>query len=408
MNRSHCSHHLTGAAHIRIRLHSIFRIASVQGFAYLFHNTSASDWILRGNEDKLILDPLLMFPSTDLYFIEKYHNMLMEEKIKNKDINSKGGNKNYGQNNTEQNRSSESRWKKWAKAYENCQFAIFIKPFEPLGILIAAIALVIALVALSFDYDLRNKTLDVMEEEKDLRNKTLLVMEEEKTLRKVMLIATLVERLEAARKLDQSKKSKDLVARAGQIKILELIVEFDIAERPEAANNEPDQSNKNCKDKIPIVDLKDEFSLKYINASKVNFHNRNAGYGIDLRNADIRNIDFEESNLEEAILINAHLSNAILKGANLKHAELLCTTLTEASLERAILANATFRNANLTRAVLTDADLRKTDLTDADLTGANLKFAKNLSQNQLDSACADQDSPPMIPDDMSWEERSCP
>ncbi len=232
-------------------------------------------------------------------------------------------------------------------------------------------------------------------------------MEEEKTLRKVMLIATLVERLEAARKLEQSKISKDLVARAGQIKILELIVEFDIAERPEAANNEPDQSNKNCKDKIPIVDLKDEFSLKYINASKVNFHNRNAGYGIDLRNADIRNIDFEESNLEEAILINAHLSNAILKGANLKHAELLCTTLTEASLERAILANATFRNANLTRAVLTDADLRKTDLTDADLTGANLKFAKNLSQNQLDSACADQDSPPMIPDDMSWEERSC-
>ncbi len=327
-----------------------------------------------------------MYPSIDLYFIEKYQNLVNV------------------QNNNVQTMNSESRWIKLARKYENWPFAIFIKPFEPLGVLIAAIALVFAVIALK--------------EERVLRKETLDVMKEEKSLRKVVLFSTLAERLEAARKSDQSKKSEDLDSRAGHIKILELIVELDKAERIESAKNESDPSKENCKNKIPIVDRKEEFSLKYINASKVNFYIHELKNGIDLRDADIRSIDFEDSNLEAALLINAYLSNAILKGTNLKEAELVCTTLTEACLESANLVGATLTDADLIRTDLTDADLMEADLTDADLAGAeftdadltrtDLQFAKNLSQNQLDSACADPDSDPIVPKNLKWVPRECP
>ena len=87
---------------------------------------------------------------------------------------------------------------------------------------------------------------------------------------------------------------------------------------------------------------------------------------------------------------------------------LLASYLFNATLSNADLTGADLTDADLRGTDLTDADLRRTDLTDAELTGADLRFVKNFSQNQLDSACADSDCPPMIPDDMSWEQRTCP
>ncbi len=89
-------------------------------------------------------------------------------------------------------------------------------------------------------------------------------------------------------------------------------------------------------------------------------------------------------NFRDTLLLKADLRHATLIQADLRAAELVEANLTNARLEQADLTN-----ANLMDADLAGADLAHAKLDSADLTGANLALARNLTQEQINSAIGD-------------------
>ena len=101
---------------------------------------------------------------------------------------------------------------------------------------------------------------------------------------------------------------------------------------------------------------------------------------------EVQQVDYDRLDLHGAELINSYLSDANLFYAN---------------LVGAVLKKAFLKNANLTGALLVNANLTGANLSDSNLTGAEFSVngelpAIGLTQKQLDSACADPDSPPEL------------
>jgi Pentapeptide repeats (8 copies) len=99
----------------------------------------------------------------------------------------------------------------------------------------------------------------------------------------------------------------------------------------------------------------------------------------------------------KGIWVRVDLINVGIRGANLSIADLSHANLNGADLRGADLGIADLSHADLHGADLRGADLRVADLRDAylgkaDLRGANLNEVKNLTQEQLDEACANGDT----------------
>jgi uncharacterized protein YjbI with pentapeptide repeats len=135
----------------------------------------------------------------------------------------------------------------------------------------------------------------------------------------------------------------------------------------------------------------------------------------DLSGANLLRADLNGAGLSDAKLIGANLSSARLVGSNLHIAYLLAANLSGADLSGADLSGAhlstaIFRDliqrdvkpgdakltdderwllgvAKLIVSKLGDADLGGASLSAADLSEADLRDAKNLTQEQLDTAC---------------------
>ncbi len=155
------------------------------------------------------------------------------------------------------------------------------------------------------------------------------------------------------------------------------------------------------------LEKKEKFSLTLVGAYLADAY---------LSGANLTGVKLLQSDLTIATLINTNLLNADLTTANLTGADLTGANLTGATLLIADLTTAVLNNANLTRAILTNAILTKASLTGADLTnatlinanltravlsganlsGAYLMGANDLTQRQLDQACADPDNPPKL------------
>jgi uncharacterized protein YjbI with pentapeptide repeats len=93
------------------------------------------------------------------------------------------------------------------------------------------------------------------------------------------------------------------------------------------------------------------------------------------------------ADLSRASLEGTELSRTLLGGANLSHALLTGANLSIASLNGTNLSHALLTDANLSFAALNDANL-----SGANLSGANLSSARNLTQEQLDTACGNADT----------------
>jgi uncharacterized protein YjbI with pentapeptide repeats len=107
--------------------------------------------------------------------------------------------------------------------------------------------------------------------------------------------------------------------------------------------------------------------------------------------------------LYEASLIKRLYTVIDLLGANLRGGHLEEADLRLADLSGADLSDAHLRDANLLRADLAGADLAGANLSDAhlrdaNLRGADLKEAKNLTQEQVDSAYGDKHT--KLPEDL--------
>jgi len=96
-----------------------------------------------------------------------------------------------------------------------------------------------------------------------------------------------------------------------------------------------------------------------------------------VKGADLRDQDLRAAVANDAFLVKARLVGADLRGASLRRAD----------LQEAILSG-----ANLGDADLREADLKGANLFETDLRGANLQDAKNLSQQQLNTACANEET----------------
>ena len=108
--------------------------------------------------------------------------------------------------------------------------------------------------------------------------------------------------------------------------------------------------------------------------------------GASIFGANLTGAFLNDAVLTDAMLFRADLSGAILFGARLEGATLLDADLEGADLRDADLNSANLRDANLTDATLRDANLRDADLIGAILSGAELRHAKNLTQEQINSA----------------------
>lgn len=114
-----------------------------------------------------------------------------------------------------------------------------------------------------------------------------------------------------------------------------------------------------------------------------------------LYHADLSRVDLGEAHLIGANLLSAHLSvadlgRADLSGANLSGADLNNADLSGANLSKADLSRADLNSADLKETDFSGANLSEVNLLRADLRGANLTTARNLDQQQIDSAKGDR------------------
>ena len=119
--------------------------------------------------------------------------------------------------------------------------------------------------------------------------------------------------------------------------------------------------------------------------------------GAYLIEANLQGANLQGADLPRANLIEANLQGADLQEANLIEAQLQRANLIEAQLQGAYLLGALLQRAQLQRANLQDADLQGANLLwanlqDANLQGANLTEARNLTQDQIDTACGDENT----------------
>lgn len=118
---------------------------------------------------------------------------------------------------------------------------------------------------------------------------------------------------------------------------------------------------------------------------------------VKLSSADLSGADFAFADFGEANLRRTRFEEADLFGANFVGASLLW-----ANLKDAILADANFTGVNFSSANFSGANFTNTNITDA-----NLSKARNLTQQQLNVACAEEGKPPRIHPRLTWNARDC-
>jgi hypothetical protein len=113
---------------------------------------------------------------------------------------------------------------------------------------------------------------------------------------------------------------------------------------------------------------------------------------LDLSETDLRGALLSGAHLEDAVLTRAHLEGAFLFNAHLKDAILLDAHLEGAHLFSAHLKDAVLKDAYLEGAILINAYLEGAILINAHLEGAVLAHARNLTQEQINSALGNKNT----------------
>src|SRR5579875_1285150 len=103
-------------------------------------------------------------------------------------------------------------------------------------------------------------------------------------------------------------------------------------------------------------------------------------------------VDLSDRDLSRRYLSQTNLHDTRLRGANLFMADLSGADLSGADLTGADLTGANLSHADLHNAILVNANLQVADMHNTILFGANLHGARNLSQQQLDTAIYDATS----------------
>ena len=105
--------------------------------------------------------------------------------------------------------------------------------------------------------------------------------------------------------------------------------------------------------------------------------------GISFNGAGLKKINFESSNLDcssfkSTAIDDTNFKNTIMRGADFSD---------YSTLQRIIFSGSVLEKANLSGAILREVDFDKTNLEKADLSGAKFQDVKNLTHEQIKSAC---------------------
>jgi len=130
--------------------------------------------------------------------------------------------------------------------------------------------------------------------------------------------------------------------------------------------------------------------------------------GTNLSGANLRDAELSRADLCSANLFQANLYGAELFDANLSSADVSLANLSCVMMNRVNLSGADLTAANLSRAHMVGADLSFADISDANLSGTFLRAAKNLIQEQLDTACISKgEKKPRLPDGLTAPTNVC-
>lgn len=187
-----------------------------------------------------------------------------------------------------------------AQGYGKSSIAYFLREIEPVGVLVAALGLVLTAAALWMSF------FQLTEIEESRENSRI--------TNEAMLYGLVSERLEEARKLDRGRLPPE--SRAGQRPILERLVELGM-------------------------------ELKFLQAYKVN-----------LAGAVLACADLEGANLAGSVMTDSNL-----QGASLTDASLRGTNLVRANLRRASIGSRKVDGANFKGASFENTRLYKVDMT---------------------------------------------
>lgn len=125
-----------------------------------------------------------------------------------------------------------------------------------------------------------------------------------------------------------------------------------------------------------------------------------------LYEANLREANLEDTNLYRTNLIGANLQSCKLIGAYLEGTILSTANICEANLFEANLVEANFCEANLSYANLVGTNLKDAKLDEANFSSADLTRAKNIEQQQIESAFGNSDT--ILPDYLEkpeWEQK---
>ena len=277
-----------------------------------------------------------------------------------------------------------------ADAYDRTNVAYLFRLTQPLGVLLAAIGLVFAAIGLVITAWSVQVTLDELAENRKLRNLTS--------------FASLTKTLNEARTVDAGKSAtyesdkrnnewkcttgtRQLRARVGQIAALEHMNSLGIALPDIKADNVNLVVRRGRNSQTPGIELT----------------------GAQLISADLQNSNLRRARLNGAKLLNADLDRSCLDGATFISADLTDADAIKADFRGADFSDAVLVGARLRYSRFWNADFSGATLTDADITGAHLRGADNLTQAQLDQACANPKlQPPSVPRRLTWNTRECP
>ena len=92
---------------------------------------------------------------------------------------------------------------------------------------------------------------------------------------------------------------------------------------------------------------------------------------------------------DAAELIGCDLDGITAPGASFTHANLLGAQMVGGDFSRATFKSASLNGANMSEGNFTGADFKDASLLGATLKGADLSSARNLTQHQVQEACAD-------------------
>lgn len=145
------------------------------------------------------------------------------------------------------------------------------------------------------------------------------------------------------------------------------------------------------------VDLR-RVGLMGADLSGASFRAADLRYGT-LQSANLAGAKLEDAKLRKNYLVEANFEGAALRGANLRWVIATGVNLRKADLTDADLHEAVLANGDLREAIVNRTDFSAVSMHDADLRGTDLRSAKNLTQEQVDSAQGDQSS--RLPGDLT-------